>query len=35
MRTLSVLLILTAIAANQPTHRLGTALATLAHCLGG
>ncbi len=35
MRTLALLLILVAIAASQPTHWLGTALAALAHCLGG
>jgi hypothetical protein len=35
MRTLALLLILVAIAASQPHHWLGIALAALAHCLGG
>jgi hypothetical protein len=35
MRTLALLLILIAIAASQPHHWLGIALAALAHWLGG
>lgn len=35
MRTLALLLNLVAIAASQPHHWLGIALAALAHCLGG
>jgi hypothetical protein len=35
MRTLALLLILVAIAASQPYHWLGAALAALARILGG
>jgi len=35
MRTLAAFLVLIAIAASQPHHWLGIALAALAHCLGG
>jgi|APHig6443717817_1056837.scaffolds.fasta_scaffold681508_1 hypothetical protein len=35
MRTLAVLLILVAVAASQPYHWLGVALAALARFLGG